>query len=191
MKLKKTIILFISLFFISSCTTYNVRDLSTNNETHMQDSQCYPKFYLSISSSRYTNSFGENKTPENGLEEFKTRYVDCTKKLLNNNSCNAIYAETENEADLIIHIKRTLFLSALPQEWLTGLSLGIIPSWSTRRDQLSFIFKDVHTKKVKEYTVDIKFYAHLFLIFASFKQDAMTQELDSYVKSFNMFIKSS
>lgn len=52
-------------------------------------------------------------------------------------------------------------LSALPQEWLTGLSLGLIPSWGTRPAEVRFSFSQ--ESRTAAYVVDHKTVNHLVL----------------------------
>ena len=77
--------------------------------------------------------------------------------------CNATYVEKDDDATLEIHIKHLSQLSALPQEWLTGLSFGLIPSWGTRESEYTYSFKEKSTGKSHTYMVDSKSYNHLIL----------------------------
>jgi len=53
------------------------------------------------------------------------------------------------------------------QEFLTGLSLGLIPSWGTRKNLYEYkfkLYKNGQLYKTSDYHIDEDFYAHLILL---------------------------
>jgi len=124
---------------------------------------CDIKYFIALESSSYTNTFGEKEAAQKHLAEEKAHYVTATQDLLTKRACKAALAETENEATLGVSVQHQAFLSALPQEWLTGLSFGLIPSWGTRRSTYIYTFKDKPTGRSHSYSVDSKSFNHLIL----------------------------
>ena len=188
---KEIIFLSILGLFLSSCASYQIRELSNNDAPHKLSETCYNKYSITISSFTYTNSFGSVQSDESEIERLKSEYIASTKKVLNRDGCNPVYTTNESEANLKVRIERSLYLSALPQEWLTGLSLGLIPSWGTRRSQYIYTFIDTETKTAKSYALDVTTYLHLFFIFASLNSDNKSDEFRVYEKTLIKYIKGS
>jgi len=161
---EKLVMTFIVILLIPSCSTYQVRNLSNQSITPKHGTKCYNKYSISVTDSRYTNTFGTIQSNKEILGKLKNAYIESTNRVLNRNGCISTYTEDNSEAKLKICVAKTLYISALPQEWLTGLSLGLIPSWSTRPDQYTYTFEDAETKTKQSYAVDVTTYAHLFLI---------------------------
>ena len=55
----------------------------------------------------------------------------------------------------------TPMVSALPQEWLTGLSVGIIPSWGIRRGEFRFEYQS--GDRSQTYFIDRPAFNHLLM----------------------------
>ena len=53
----------------------------------------------------------------------KPEYVNISEKVFKEKGCKVLYVEDTNKANFIIDIQNFPYLSALPQEYLTGLSL--------------------------------------------------------------------
>ena len=60
-----------------------------------------------------------------------------TSSVFNEKGIIPSFVENQQDADIQIKIARDPFYT-LPQEYLTGLSLGIIPSWGTRSDKFGY-----------------------------------------------------
>ena len=110
--------------------------------------KCPSEIQVTYSSGIYTNTFGEKKATPDEDREAARQYEVVARKVVADLGCGV---STRNEP-LEIEIERLQHISALPQEWLTGLSFGLIPSWGTRTAEARFIFKQGN--KVGSYVVD-------------------------------------
>lgn len=79
------------------------------------------------------NVFVEIKAPNTIRNEYEN-YKLATQSFFNKNGVNSNIIKDPNSAALKIVINRKRFRT-LPQEWLTGLSFGLIPSGGTRYDR--------------------------------------------------------
>ncbi len=160
---KSWTVILIVILLTPACATYEVRKLSNQEGTPKPGAKSYDKYSISVTESSYTESFGTKQAKNDRIDELKNAYIESTKRVLSNTGRSAVFTENESEANLKIRIEHTLYTSALPQEWLTGLSVGLIPSWGTRPNQYAYTFKDTETKHEQSYSVDITTYNHLFL----------------------------
>jgi len=153
---------------------------------------CAIRYSLVITGGSHINTFGVRQSGAAELEKLRSRYVEATKEALGKMRCATSYAEAPGgEADLRVRVQRLLSLSMLPQEWLTGLSLGVIPSWGTRPRQYTYTFENTRTKKTHIYYVDKTTYNHLVLLPALIFADPESQELDVYREALANFMESS
>lgn len=157
------LLIVLSTFSLQSCTiTYY--DLRNELEgAGKPKSSCEIKYSVSLASGRYTNTFGLHETEKERAQKEKERYVADTRDVLTTKGCNVAYVEHDEEATLQIRVEHVAYVSALPQEWLTGLSFGLIPSWGTRKSEYTYAFDDKSSGKSHSYTVDSKSYNHLVL----------------------------
>jgi len=182
-------IIFLSLI-ISSCSivTYNIRDELSEVEN---GNSCNITFTLDLQSSHSTNSFG-NKGHENEvLKELEASYLKSTLSTLSSLGCNSKQASNIAESNFTISVSRQLKLSALPQEWLTGLSLGLIPSWGTKYDQYVFTFTHKDSGQSHSYHIDQNNYNHLILFPVFWVTFFTADEQMAYKNALTNFLKSS
>lgn len=97
------------------------------------------------------------KYPLNNYEELYKQTTIATCKLY---GYGVTYVPDINSADIAIHIQISPYPYELPQEWLTGLSFGLIPSWGKREDEYIYRFAD-RSGKIVTYHVDEKSFNHL------------------------------
>ena len=98
--------------------------------------------------------------------------VTATERVLKERGCTFRRLEQKIDATLKIHVQRSRYTGALPQEWLTGLSLGLIPSWGTRESEYSYSFMLEPGARGHRYTVDTFSISHLLLLpFGFFSPD--------------------
>jgi len=186
------LIIILILPITQSCTVanYHLRDaLSNNDQKH--SGICDINFSLILESSYHTNTFGTKNTNHKELTEIKNKYITSTIDALHDIGCNAIHTENTESSNFKIHIKRQQSVSALPQEWLTGLSFGLIPSWGTRPEQFLFSFKSINTEKSYIYTVDSKSYNHLILFPIFWVTFFIADEYSTFQKAITNFVKKS
>lgn len=117
-------------------------------------------YHLSVNAKPEQLTRDAHYTPSQ-IQQMMRRYSESTKKVFGQEGVIATEVETPDDASFLINISSTPFFSALPQEWLTGLSFGLIPSWGTRHNEYSYAFEAVGVKSVHTYTVDSKSFNHL------------------------------
>ena len=189
---RKCVVFFIAALLLSSCTVahYQIRNrLSNASQEHGEP--CDIKYSLDITSGSRTNTFGVRESKEDKLQKLKSKYIESTKEVLNKKGCTATYVKTEGEANFKVRVERLLNISALPQEWLTGLSFGLIPSWGTRPSQYIYTFEDTKTKKKHNYYIDQKSYNHLILFPVFWVTFITLNEFNVYEKALTDFIEGS
>ncbi len=121
-------------------------------------------FYVDIYSGHHTNTYGVRETANADLVALQARYIKTTLATLTRLGYRAHAVDSRDDAYLNINVHRFIQLSALPQEWLTGLSFGLIPSWGTRHGEFEYRFETNINPMVHTYRVDRKSYNHLLLI---------------------------
>lgn len=175
--------------FISGCSvvTYELRDelpIANNLST------CDISFTLDLQSGTHTNSFGAKPHEVEALEKLKESYITSTLTTLSDLGCIARQASNSTDSNFAVEVSRQLQLSALPQEWLTGLSFGLIPSWGTKYGQYAFTFTHNGSGKTYTYNIDQNNYNHIILFpvfwvsfFTANEQGAYTDALTNFIKS--------
>lgn len=182
--------LILSTFFLSGCSiiTYDLRDELPKGE---EQSSCNISFALDLKSGSHTNTFGAKPHEIEALEKLNQHYVASTLNTLSNLGCKASQAPSVAEANFTIQVSRQLQLSALPQEWLTGLSFGLIPSWGTKYGQFVFTFTNNGSGHSYSYTVDQNNYNHIILFPVFWVLFFTANEQKAYISALTNFIKSS
>jgi len=87
-----------------------------------------------------------------------------TERVLTEKGCTAKFVKNPHDANLKIEVVISPFLSALPQEWLSGLSLGLIPSWGTKEGEFRFSFEDAKSNETRTYYVDKPLFNHVIVV---------------------------
>jgi hypothetical protein len=148
---------------LQSCTIayYDLRNKLENPGSAKP--ACDVRYSISLASASYTNTFGRRETDKRRMQQARDTYVADTGDVLRQKGCRTAYVENNEEATLEIRIERLAHISALPQEWLTGVSAGLIPSWGTRKSEYAYSFKDKASGSAYSYAVDTKSYNHLIL----------------------------
>lgn len=189
---RKCLVVFIAALLLSSCTVahYQIRNRLSDASQKLGEPGDI-KYSHDIKSGSITNTFGIRKTKEDELQKLRSKYIESTKEVLNKKGYAATYVKTEGEANFKVRVERLLNISALPQEWLTGLSFGLIPSWGTRPSQYIYTFEDTKTKKKYTYYIDQKSYNHLILFPVSWITFIMLYEFNIYEKALINFIEGS
>lgn len=189
---RKCVFVIIVALLVSSCTVayYQIRN-RLSNESQEHSEPCEIMFSLDISSGFRTNTFGVQESSKDWLQRLKSKYIESTKEVLNKKGCAATYVNSEGEANFKVRVKGLLNISALPQEWLTGLSFGLIPSWGTRPSEYIYTFEDTKTNKIHTYYIDKKSYSHLILFPVFWVTFITLDEFKIYEKALANFIEGS
>lgn len=121
---------------------------------------------------------------------FKKSAYEATKKNIPNAAHNKSEITTSSRPDLVIEISEFRSGGACGQDYLTGLSLGLIPSWCTRPILFKFDFvlnKNHEFCRQKTYSISSTTFAHIILIpFATL--NAEDQPLTLYQAALRDFI---
>jgi hypothetical protein len=120
----------------------------------------------------------------------KDAYV-VTQKVIPDALDNSASVQSSARPALEIKISEFSMGGACAQEYLTGLSLGLIPSWCTRSNLLKFNFvlnKDNGFCREKTYSIGSTSFSHLILIpFSIFEAD--NQPLSLYQAALKDFLQ--
>lgn len=119
-------------------------------------------YYVSVTGQPVYKTMTREYSPQK-LQNMCAWYGELTQKVFDREGLVASCTTNKEEASFLIAVKATPFRSALPQEYLTGLSFGLIPSWGTRYDEYSYTFEKTGEKKAHSYYVNAKSYNHLIL----------------------------
>lgn len=191
---RKWVVVFIATLLLQSCTVahYQIRNKLSGNPSHEHGEPCHRRYSVSITSGSYTDTLGNRESKKDELQELSNEYIESTNKVLNQNGCATTYVEREEDATFKVRVERLLDTNgALAQEWLTGLSFGLIPSWGTRKRLYIYTFEDTKAKTKHRYIVDDKSYSHL-LLFPIFWVNFITaDELKVYEEALTNFTEKS
>ena len=188
---RKCVVVFVAALLLSSCSVshYQIRDrLSNASKEHGEP--CDIKYSLDITGSTQP-TWGPRESKEDELRKLRSKYIESTQEVLNKKGCTTTYVQTEGEANFKIRVERSPYFRTLPQDWLTGLSFGLIPSWGTLPGQYIYTFEDTKTKKQHNYHIDKKSYAHLILFPVFWVTFITSDEFSVYEKALTNFIEGS
>jgi hypothetical protein len=173
---------FIATSMLLSCgiSYYQVRNKLSGNSSQGYDEACDIKYFISI------------EMPEVAwARKHKNKYIESTQEIFDKKRCAARRVDHEEDANFKIRIAISYQINALPQEWLTGLSFGLIPSWGTRPGVLKYTFGNMGTKQGHTYFIDEKSYGHILLFPISWITFITLDEMDVYKKTLTNFLEGS
>ncbi|HET6464547.1 MAG TPA: hypothetical protein VFH55_02920 [Nitrospiria bacterium] len=177
---------------LQSCTVAYLQiqnGLKTNPSAEIRP-ECAVKFSVFVDDNpRLNTRVVQYKKEEIG--QIRNAYIRATREVFTKQGCTANYVEKDQDANFMIQVSISEMWSALPQEWLTGLSLGLIPSWGTRPGEYVFTFEDVETKKSHSYIVDKKSFNHLILFPIFWVTFITSNQIHIYKTALTNFIQSS
>lgn len=184
--------IFIAALLLQACS---VSYLQLRNELKEKPSPAYVqpcngKFFISIEGYRKRADVGKmylDPIYEDRLQE----YIKATQKIIGEKRCAVNYVEHEEEANLKIRIVKSGYRGAAPQDWLTGLSFGLIPSWKTEEDAYNYFFESVSIKREYRYSVDQKTFAHLILFPIFWVTFITLDDMADYKKALTNFLENS
>jgi len=186
-----TLILIALLLCSCSIAHYEIVNELPSNQSHTHTEECNISYFLIFTSGSYTNTFGSKKDTDERTLKLQNKYQESIENVLKNKGCKITQASNQNQANFIIEVKRQLSRSALPQEWLTGLSFGLIPSWGTRPEQFIYKFEDKRRKTKHSYAIDQQSYNHLVLFPVFWVTFFILDEFNVFEETFNNFIENS
>lgn len=163
--LNKTVAVILTIFTLQACTIahYEIRNELPESKNTSHVKPCKINFFLSIDGKIRKKIAPDIEYDREELQELVAKYKSFTSNILNENGCQAEYVESQTESNFSINVLRSPLHSALPQEILTGLTFGAIPSWGTRENELTYKFKNKITEQEHTYYIDTKSYNHILL----------------------------
>ena len=190
------ILVIISLTILSACTVgrYTLEN-SINSSKESQQSiekKVRINYYISIKGRQIFDTRSSCFRSKR-VREYKKDYAQVTKEILLNiyEIKDAKLVSNKNNADLIIDINYHTHPSATDGEWLTGLSFGMIPSWGTRKNEVSFRLNNTSLNKIHNYWVDDNRFNHLIafpftwtLFFIDYPMDKYKDALGDFLRCY-------
>lgn len=176
---------------LPSCTIawYEIRNELPANRVMEQAGSCYLTYSLVVKEGCCTSAHGIRQ-PDDRLRRISGEYARATERILNDRGCVAKRVELDDDTDLKVQVDLLLDLKTLPQDWLTYLSLGVVPSWGTRPDQYVFTFEDKNANVRNSYPVDLKSASHLLLFPLSWTALITVDEVKAYEEALAGFLDS-
>jgi hypothetical protein len=205
------IAIFISALLLQSCSVsyLQLRNELRENPSSAYSQPCNVKYSIYIEGHkkrvdagdvgwRHRDSLHEDRLQERIAtiqkihDDWLQKYIEPTQEIISKKGCVANYVEHEEEANLKIRIVASGFrlLHTAPQDWLTGLSFGLIPSWKIEKDGYKFYFENASMKREHSYSVDKKTFAHLILFPIFWVTFITLDEMDVYKKALINFLES-
>jgi hypothetical protein len=186
-----TILVILSALALQACsvTYYQLRSLIPAGPSSKGTAPCPSKYSLAIERYGKLMTVKERATPDSA-EQFD-KYVQATEDVFTRKGCDPEYIENPDGADFRIQVSISPALSALPQEYLTCFSLGIIPSWGVRQGEFQYTFENVTTTKNHIYFVDRPVYNHIFFLPVFWLSFVGLEEMAQYKEALGNFIENS
>lgn len=149
--------------FVNGCTItyYKLRDEPASSASVNKGDGCDFNYVFLMDDYRRFRTIGNQPNPR-AVEDLE-KYMQATEKVFAQRGCKANKVEDLDKAGFRIEVVRAPQLSALPQEWLTGLTAGAIPSWGTRYGEFTYTFTNVALQKKKSYYVDRPAFNHIIV----------------------------
>lgn len=182
----------ILLVTLQGCTVayYKTDDNLNTFRENTSEKSCVINYSLAISAERRKLTTG-TKEMISWANEAKAKYLASSEKVFKEQDCSANYEEDEGKASFIINVKIFPYHSALPQEWLTGLSFGLIPSWGTRQKEYTYAFTNKVESTHQLYSIDNVSFSHIVLFPVFWITFWTPDELRAFEKALENFIKIS
>lgn len=155
---KSGLLLFVSA--LTGCTSYSISP----------DLEEFERAHIPVNTFSFEFEAPYKNEP---WEKIEGKFRDITKSILPVSSEVVEQVKDSQPTHISIHINVRSHGGACAQEYLTGLSLGLIPSWCTRHEMYSFRYELMHKGQVcsaQKYVVDETSYGHIiFLPFGLFE----------------------
>lgn len=151
---------------------------------------CNVRYFISVNANPRQNT----RKPQYNADRLKKdteNYIRATETTFAGHGCMVHRVEKSEEANFKIDIMQSPLWSALPQEFLTGLSVGAIPSWGTREGEYWFGFSNIELMKQHTYIIRRKSYNHIILFPVVWINFITQDKVDVYAESLANFLESS
>ena len=189
-----SILILLLCFPIQSCTIcyfslqnmIDSKTIKSENIENKKENSSF-KYSIKIDGIKYFRTMTSAYTKEE-MNKFENEYSKATSEVLSKKHINPIFVSPETKSDLSINIMVTPFVGAVSEEYLTGLSFGLIPTWPTREKQYIFEFENTVTGQRHKYWIDDKRFNHLIAFPFFWINFLMDSPLDKYEEALGNFI---
>jgi hypothetical protein len=189
----KCLLTAIIALLLQSCTIayLDVRNNLNPSIPAERSKSCNVKYSISVSGIVDSYSSFGALDYDNELRKFKNNYNESTKEIFSKLGCIANVVDKEGDANFKIKVVRFFDKSTLAQDYLTGLSFGLIPSWGTKEAQYRYTFEDVTKNKIHTYSVDEHDFSHIILFPVFWISFITMDEYKVYKEALTNFIEGS
>lgn len=170
-------------------TYYELRDEIAAKAPSNKGGGCDFNYSFAMDDYRRLRTIGNQPNPR--AAEDLEKYMKATQAVFTQKGCKANKIEDQDKAEFKIDVIRAPQLSALPQEWLTGLTCGAIPSWGTRYGEYQYTFTNVPTKKDHTYFVDRPAFNHIIVFPVFWLSFFGLDEIELYKRALTNFLENS
>jgi len=152
---------------------------------------CALKYSMIISLYGNAQQPSDSNNVKNLFNSAHEQYLSASRKTLTDLGCSMAYTENETESALLIHVNISQARGGTPQEFLSGLTLGIIPAWLTHEREYTYTFTNNLTRNENSYYIDQKASYHLILLPIFWVNFFTADELNIYEKCLEDFLENS
>jgi hypothetical protein len=183
---------FLLLAALQGCTVayYKTDDNLSRSAKTLMPANCEINYSVEIDAEQRQFTTGVTKKNE-WAEQARPRYVASSEKVFKAHGCIAKFVEDGDTANFVAKIKISPLRSALGQEWLTGLSFGLIPSWGTRPNEYTYGFTNRVTSRQHSYSIDSVSFSHLVLFPFFWVTFFTLDEQRAYSNALSNFLENS
>jgi len=176
---------------LQGCTLsyYELRDELAPIASSDKGGGCDFSYSFTMDDSLRFRTIGTQPNPRAAQDVEK--YVNATQGVFAQKGCKTSKVEDQNKAEFRIDVIRAPQLSALPQEWLTGLTAGAIPSWGTRYGEFQYTFTNVPQNKNHTYFVDRPSFYHIIVFPVFWLSFIWADEINLYKRALTNFLENS
>lgn len=176
---------------LSGCTItyYELRNEIAPKASSDKKGSCDFNYSFTMDDYRRFRTIGNQPNPR--AAEDLEKYMKATQTVFTQKGCKANKIDDQDKTEFKIDVLRTPQLSALPQEWLTGLTCGAIPSWGTRYGEYRYTFTNLQLNKNNTYYVDRPAFNHIILFPVFWISFWGTDEIELYKRALANFLENS
>lgn len=190
-------------FLLQSCTIrhYSLQNKIINQPCNSENLEDILEgdtiaYSIKIDGRKYfrTRISAYSKEQMNKLED---DYTKATSKVLSEKHFKAIEVTDGVKPNLSISIMIVPHVGAVAEEYITGLSFGLIPTWTTREKQYIYEFENTVTGETHRYWVDDKRFNHLIafpffwtLFLADTPLDKYEEALSDFTENYKIMTKT-
>jgi len=170
-------------------TYYELRNEIAPKTSSEKMKSCDFNYSFKMDDYRKFRTIGNQPNPR--AAEDLDKYIKATQAVFTQKGCKANKVEDKDKAEFKIDVLRAPQLSALPQEWLTGLTIGVIPSWGTRYGEYEYTFDNALLKEKHKFFVDRPAFNHIIVFPVFWLSFLWPDEIELYKKALANFLENS